>query len=83
MQNADAVKRQEMRKQSKKHGEFAGDYLKALTADLVETTDDSQDVEEKLFYMVQDTVHETACELVGQKHLEKQMKKSCIKYAAN
>jgi|DEB0MinimDraft_12_1074336.scaffolds.fasta_scaffold18177_4 hypothetical protein len=83
MQNANASQRQEIRKQSKKNGEFAQDWLKGLVNEIVEKTEDKGDIEKKLFYYVKDTVQETTSELVGEKQLEKQMKKSCIKYAIN
>lgn len=80
MQNADAVKRQDIRKQSKKHADFAGEWVKNLVEDIVETDQDIFDIEKKMYYKIKDTISETTCELTGEKQLEKMMKKSCVKY---
>ena len=39
---------------------------------------DNLNLDKRLGYMVKDTVFATACELTGEKGLEKQMKKSCL-----
>jgi hypothetical protein len=80
MQNANAAQRQELRKLSKKHGEFAGEWLQGIVDEVCEGSVDRGDVEMQLFCAVKDTVQETTRELVGDRQLEKQMKKSCIKY---
>ena len=41
--------------------------------------DDKDDIEKKLGVLVHDTVIHTSDELTGDKQLEKQMKKSCLK----
>ena len=80
MQNADSTKRQEIRKQSKKHAEIAATWLKGITSELVEDTGKTEFVEDYVNCVVSNTVQQTTHELVGSKQLEKQMKKSCIKY---
>ena len=81
MQNADQNKRQEIRKQSKKHADIASVYLQGLTEQIIEESDTQLDFEDDVYIQVKGQVQDTTDELVGAKQLEKEMKRSCIKYA--
>jgi len=71
MQSSDPVKRQEIRQMSKKNAENAHIFAKQLIYDILSYDDDKLNLENKLSYMVKDTVMTTACELTGEKSLEK------------
>lgn len=78
MQNADSQKRQELRKQSKKNGEIAGEHVQSLIEDIIGFAEDKESLGTKVYVHVEEAVRATTCELTQGSGLEKQMKKSCL-----
>ena len=83
MLNADPAKRQELRKMSKKNGEIASVHTANLLEEILIFQEDKESIDNKVAVHVADTVWETTAELTGEKCLEKQMKKSCVRYNNN
>jgi hypothetical protein len=72
MINADSQKRQEIRKQSKKNADFAGQWLSSVFQTIsCEDKLEISDIEHKVYAIIKDTVTKTTNELTGPKNLEK------------